>query len=67
VGSQFVHVTTDGGNSWQIISPTDAQRHEPPADFRRAHSDNIGVEYAGVIFRIDRIGERGWSYLGGHQ
>ena len=21
VGSQFVHVTTDGGNSWQIISP----------------------------------------------
>jgi hypothetical protein len=22
VGSQFVHVTTDGGNSWQIISPT---------------------------------------------
>jgi len=21
VGSQFVHVTTDAGNSWQIISP----------------------------------------------
>ena len=53
VGSQFVHVTTDGGNSWQIISP-DLTRN----DKSRQHSsggltpDNLGVEYAGTVFAI---------------
>jgi len=53
VGSQYVHVTTDGGNSWQVISP-DLTRN----DQKRMGSsggltpDNIGVEYAGTVFAI---------------
>jgi photosystem II stability/assembly factor-like uncharacterized protein len=53
VGSQHVHVTTDGGNSWQVISP-DLTRNDKS---RQGISggltpDNIGVEYAGVIFAL---------------
>ncbi len=53
VGSQHVHVTTDGGNSWQVISP-DLTRNDRT---RMGASggltpDNIGVEYAGVVFAI---------------
>ena len=53
VGSQFVHVTTDGGNSWQIISP-DLTRNDKS---RQGISggltpDSIGVEYAGVVFAL---------------
>ncbi|HLW99894.1 MAG TPA: hypothetical protein VKR82_14695 [Candidatus Acidoferrales bacterium] len=53
VGSQFVHVTTDGGNSWQVISP-DLTRNDKN---RQGSSggltpDNIGVEYAGTVFAI---------------
>jgi photosystem II stability/assembly factor-like uncharacterized protein len=53
VGSQFVHVTTDGGNSWQVISP-DLTRNDKS---RQGISggltpDNIGVEYAGTVFAI---------------
>ncbi len=53
VGSQYVHVTTDGGNSWRIISP-DLTRNDPS---RMQISggltpDNIGVEYAGTVFAI---------------
>ena len=53
VGSQFVHVTTDGGNSWQIISPdltlNDRSRQQISGGLT---PDNIGVEYAGVIFAL---------------
>src|SRR5579863_2953985 len=53
VGSQFVHVTTDGGNSWHVISK-DLTRDDKT---RMGSSggltpDNIGVEYAGVVFAI---------------
>jgi photosystem II stability/assembly factor-like uncharacterized protein len=53
VGSQFVHVTADGGRSWQVISP-DLTRNDRS---RMGSSggltpDNIGVEYAGTIFHI---------------
>ena len=53
VGSQFVHLTTDGGRSWKVISP-DLTRNDKS---RQGISggltpDNIGVEYAGVIFAI---------------
>ncbi|HEX9754713.1 MAG TPA: hypothetical protein VGA42_03365 [Gemmatimonadales bacterium] len=53
VGSQHIHVTTDGGNSWQVMSP-DLTRNDKS---RQAISggltpDNIGVEYAGVVFAI---------------
>ncbi len=52
-GSQYVHVTTDGGRSWKVISP-DLTRNDTS---RMGISggltpDNIGVEYAGVIYRI---------------
>lgn len=53
VGSQFVHVTTDGGNSWQIISPdltrNDKSRQQISGGLT---PDNIGVEYAGTVFAI---------------
>jgi len=53
VGSQLVHVTTDGGNSWQIISPdltrNDKSRQQISGGLT---PDNIGVEYAGVIFAL---------------
>ncbi|HZU23072.1 MAG TPA: hypothetical protein VE998_09595, partial [Terriglobales bacterium] len=53
VGSQFVHVTRDGGNSWQVISPdltlNDRSRMGPSGGLT---FDNIGVEYAGVVFAI---------------
>lgn len=53
VGSQFVHVTADGGNSWQIISPdltrNDKSRQQISGGLT---PDNIGVEYAGVIFAL---------------
>jgi photosystem II stability/assembly factor-like uncharacterized protein len=53
VGSQFVHVTTDGGNSWQIISPdltrNDKSRQQISGGLT---PDNIGVEYAGVVFAL---------------
>lgn len=53
VGSQFVHETTDGGNSWHVISK-DLTRNDKT---RMGSSggltpDNIGVEYAGVVFAI---------------
>ena len=53
VGSQYVQVTTDGGNSWQVISP-DLTRNDKS---RMGSSggltpDNIGVEYAGTVFAI---------------
>ena len=53
VGSQHVHMTNDGGNHWKEISP-DLTRN----DKRRQTisggltPDNIGVEYAGVVFAI---------------
>jgi photosystem II stability/assembly factor-like uncharacterized protein len=53
VGSQHVHVTTDGGNSWQVISPdltrNDKSRQQISGGLT---PDNIGVEYAGTVFAI---------------
>ncbi len=53
VGSQHVHVTTDGGNSWQMISAdltrNDKSRQQISGGLT---PDNIGVEYAGVVFSI---------------
>ncbi|HKG20694.1 MAG TPA: sialidase, partial [Blastocatellia bacterium] len=53
VGSQFVHSTTNGGQSWQLISP-DLTLNDKS---KQQHSggltgDNIGVEYGDVVYAI---------------
>jgi photosystem II stability/assembly factor-like uncharacterized protein len=53
VGSQHVHVTTDGGNSWQVISPDLTRNDRTKMGISGGLTpDNIGVEYAGVVFSI---------------
>jgi photosystem II stability/assembly factor-like uncharacterized protein len=53
VGSQFVHVTTDAGESWQAISPDLTSNDKSKQGFSGGLTgDNIGVEYAPVIFAI---------------
>lgn len=52
-GSQFLHVTTNRGQSWQVVSP-DLTLNDKT---RQQHSggltgDNIGVEYGDVIYSI---------------
>ncbi|HEU5217111.1 MAG TPA: hypothetical protein VFU23_00530, partial [Gemmatimonadales bacterium] len=53
VGSQHVHVTTDGGRSWKEISPdltrNDKSRQQSSGGLT---PDNIGVEYAGTVYSI---------------
>ena len=53
VGSQFVHVTNDGGKSWQVISPdltlNDRSKQQISGGLT---PDNIGVEYGDVIHAI---------------
>ena len=53
VGSQFVHMTTDGGDSWKVISPdltlNDKSRQQVSGGLT---GDTIGVEYAGVVFAL---------------
>jgi len=52
-GSQHVHRTTDGGQTWQVISPDltldDKTRQQRSGGLT---PDNVGVEYAGVVFAI---------------
>jgi photosystem II stability/assembly factor-like uncharacterized protein len=53
VGSQHVHRTRNGGQSWEVISPdlthNDKSRQVLSGGLT---GDNIGVEYAGVVFGI---------------
>jgi photosystem II stability/assembly factor-like uncharacterized protein len=53
VGSQHVHQTIDGGQSWQEISPdlslNDKSRQQLSGGLT---PDNIGVEYGGTIYAI---------------
>jgi photosystem II stability/assembly factor-like uncharacterized protein len=66
VGSQHVHKTTDGGNSWQVISPdlttNDKSRQQISGGLT---PDNIGVEYGCTLFAIaeSRL-ERGLIWAG---
>ncbi|HXY32253.1 MAG TPA: hypothetical protein VEI06_16215 [Gemmatimonadaceae bacterium] len=53
VGSQFVHRTTDGGMSWQVISPDLTRNDKTKQRISGGLTpDNIGVEYGDVVFSI---------------
>ncbi len=53
VGSQYVHVTTDGGKSWKEISPDLTLNDKSKQQISGGLTpDNIGVEYFNVIFAI---------------
>src|SRR5262249_19974560 len=65
-GSQHVHRTTNGGQSWEVISPdltlNDKSRQRRSGGLT---PDNIGVEYAGVVFAIAESPlERGLIWAG---
>ena len=53
VGSQYVHATSDGGQTWKTISP-DLTTNDPSmmGDSGGLTVDNLSVEYAGVVFSI---------------
>ena len=66
VGSQFVHQTTDDGQSWQVISPDLTTNDKSKQGFSGGLTgDNIGVEYFSVIFAIaESPRERGLIWVG---
>jgi photosystem II stability/assembly factor-like uncharacterized protein len=53
VGSQYVHQTSDGGQTWKTISP-DLTLNDPSmmGDSGGLTLDNLSVEYAGTVFSI---------------
>jgi photosystem II stability/assembly factor-like uncharacterized protein len=52
-GSQFVHATNDGGMSWRVISPDLTRNDKSKQGISGGLTpDNIGVEYADVVFAI---------------
>ena len=52
-GSQFVHMTTDGGKSWRVISPDLTRNDKSKQGISGGLTpDNIGVEYADVVYGI---------------
>ncbi|HEX6719093.1 MAG TPA: hypothetical protein VF088_18440, partial [Pyrinomonadaceae bacterium] len=66
VGSQFVHQTTDDGQSWQIISPDLTTNDKSKQGFSGGLTgDNIGVEYFSVIFALaESPREKGLMWVG---
>lgn len=65
-GSQHVHRTRNGGQSWEIISPdltlNDRSRMGSSGGLT---PDNIGVEYAGVVYAItESPREKGTIWVG---
>ncbi|MFN5598809.1 MAG: sialidase [Gemmatimonas sp.] len=65
-GSQHVHRTQDGGNSWQVISP-DLTRNDRSKmkSSGGLTPDNIGVEYSGVVYGIaESPKEKGTIWVG---
>jgi len=53
VGSQFVHTSTDGGRSWQVISPdltrNDKNKQQVSGGLT---AEDFGVEYGDVVYAI---------------
>jgi photosystem II stability/assembly factor-like uncharacterized protein len=65
-GSQHLHRTQDGGQSWQVVSPdltlNDRSRMGSSGGLT---GDNIGVEYAGVVYGIaESPREKGLLWVG---
>jgi photosystem II stability/assembly factor-like uncharacterized protein len=53
VGSQHVHRTQNGGQSWEVISPDLTLNDQSRMGLSGGLTgDNIGVEYAGVVFGL---------------
>ena len=53
VGSQYVHATSDGGQTWRTISPDLTLNDKSTmGDSGGLTVDNLSVEYAGVVFSI---------------
>ena len=66
VGSQHVHRTRNGGQSWEVISPDLTQNDRTKMGWSGGLTgDNIGVEYAGVVYAIaeSRL-EKGTIWVG---
>jgi photosystem II stability/assembly factor-like uncharacterized protein len=65
-GSQFVHATTDGGNSWKVISPDLTLNDKSKQQISGGLTpDNIGVEYASVVMAIaESRMEKGLIWVG---
>ena len=52
-GSQFVHVSSDGGRTWRVISPDLTRNDKSKQGISGGLTpDNIGVEYADVVYAI---------------
>src|SRR5262249_6591206 len=52
-GSQVVHMTRDGGQSWKVISPDlTLNDHTKMGPSGGLTPDNLGVEYGGTLFAI---------------
>jgi photosystem II stability/assembly factor-like uncharacterized protein len=66
VGSQHIHRTRDGGQSWQVISPDlTLNDRSKMGSSGGLTPDNIGVEYAGVVYSIaESAKERGLIWAG---
>lgn len=66
VGSQFVHQTTDDGQTWQVISPDLTTNDKSKQGFSGGLTgDNIGVEYFSTIFAIaESPREKGLIWVG---
>ncbi len=65
-GSQHVHRSTDGGQSWQEISPdltrNDRSKMESSGGLT---GDNIGVEYSGVVYGLaESAKQKGLLWVG---
>ena len=66
VGSQYVHQTTDDGQTWQVISPDLTTNDKSKQRFSGGLTgDNIGVEYFSTIFAIaESPKEKGLIWVG---
>ena len=53
VGSQYVHATSDGGQTWRTISPDLTTNDKSMmGDSGGLTVDNLSVEYAGVVYSV---------------